>query len=177
MGTSSLRTILPGLLLLLSGCCALVYQVARLRELRLVFGASTAANAAVLAIFMGGLGRGGLTLGRRADAHRRPLVLYGRLELGVALSAGGKGYQEAVLTGADKRERGLRIKPLATTMKADRLAEAVGTTRPVLWEHSIGTDGDQLRWQGYTDHCLRWGSASRRPSAWRTPSPTPSSPV
>ena len=58
------RTSVPGVLLLLSGCCALVYQVAWLRELRLVFGASTSANAAVLAIFMGGLGLGGLLLGR-----------------------------------------------------------------------------------------------------------------
>lgn len=80
-------TTIPGLLLLLSGCCALVYQVTWLRQLRLVFGASTSANAAVLAIFMGGLGLGGLLLGRRADAHPRPLALYGKLELAVALSA------------------------------------------------------------------------------------------
>ena len=64
-----------------------MYQVVWLRELRLVFGASTAANAAVLAIFMGGLGLGGLLLGRRADRHPHPLALYGMLELGVALSA------------------------------------------------------------------------------------------
>lgn len=79
--------LLLGLLLLGSGGCALVYQVTWLRELRLVFGASTAANAAVLAIFMGGLGLGGLLLGARADRHPRPLALYGRLELGVALAA------------------------------------------------------------------------------------------
>ena len=41
------------LLLFLSGFCALIYQVAWLRELRLVFGASTPANAAVLAVFVG----------------------------------------------------------------------------------------------------------------------------
>ena len=56
-----------------SGFCALVYQTAWLRMLRLVFGASTAASAAVLAIFMGGLGFGGLLLGRRADRRRSPL--------------------------------------------------------------------------------------------------------
>lgn len=74
-------------LLFFSGLCALVYQVAWLRELKLVFGASTAANAAVLAVFMGGLGVGGLLLGRRADKLSRPLGLYANLELGVALSA------------------------------------------------------------------------------------------
>src|SRR4029453_137806 len=50
-----------------SGACALVYQVAWLREMRLVFGASTPASAAVLAIFMGGLGAGGVFLWPRAQ--------------------------------------------------------------------------------------------------------------
>lgn len=72
-------------LLFLSGLCALVYQVVWLREFRLVFGASTAASAAVLAIFIGGLGLGGLLLGPRADRHPSPLALYARLEMGVAL--------------------------------------------------------------------------------------------
>src|SRR5688500_8376387 len=74
-------------LLFLSGLCAVAYQVAWLRLLRLVFGASTAASAAVLAIFMGGLGIGGLVLGRRADRSPSPLRLYAHLELGVALAA------------------------------------------------------------------------------------------
>ncbi len=76
-----------GLLLFASGLCALVYQVAWLREFRLVFGASTAATAAVLAVFIGGLGAGGLLLGPRADRSPRPLGLYGALELGAALLA------------------------------------------------------------------------------------------
>ncbi len=74
-------------LLLSSGACALVYQVVWTRELRLVFGASTAASAAVLAIFIGGLGVGGLVLGARADRHRRPLMLYANLEAAVAVAA------------------------------------------------------------------------------------------
>lgn len=75
------------LLLFGSGACALVYQMAWLRELRLVFGASTAASAAVLAVFMGGLGAGGLVFGKRAAAARRPLALYAWLELGIATAA------------------------------------------------------------------------------------------
>jgi len=74
-------------LLVGSGACALVYQTAWLRELRLVFGMSTSASAAVLAIFMGGLGFGGWRIGARADRHARPLALYARLELGIAVSA------------------------------------------------------------------------------------------
>ncbi len=72
---------------LCSGFCALVYQVVWTRELRLLFGASTAASGAVLAAFAGGLGLGSLLLGRRVDAHPRPLQLYAHLELGIAASA------------------------------------------------------------------------------------------
>src|SRR5437763_1200570 len=81
------RPSLVALLLASSGFCALVYEVAWLRMLRLVFGVSTAASAAVLAIFLGGLGLGGLLLGRRADRARSPLRLYADLETGVAVAA------------------------------------------------------------------------------------------
>src|SRR6185295_2681351 len=58
-----------------------------MRDLRLVFGFSTAASAAVVAIFLGGLGLGSRYLGKLADRAERPLELYGRLELGIAASA------------------------------------------------------------------------------------------
>jgi spermidine synthase len=73
-------------LLFSSGACALIYQVAWFRAFRLIFGTSTAASAAVLAIFVGGLGLGGLLIGPRADRHRRPLLLYAQLEAIVAIS-------------------------------------------------------------------------------------------
>lgn len=76
------------LMLLVSGGCALVFQVVWIRELRLVFGATTASSAAVLAIFMAGLGLGNWLFGRRIDASTRPLRFYGLLELGIACSAG-----------------------------------------------------------------------------------------
>jgi spermidine synthase len=74
-------------LLSLSGACALIYQVAWFRELRLIFGASTAASAAVLAVFMAGLGIGGALLGKRADRSPNPLAFYAQLEAGVAVTA------------------------------------------------------------------------------------------
>jgi spermidine synthase len=83
--TPQARRLAP--LLFGSGMCALVYQVAWFRELRLVFGASTAANAAVLAIFIGGIGTGSIVIGRRADRHPRPARMYANLELAVAVSA------------------------------------------------------------------------------------------
>ncbi len=75
------------LLLFGSGLSALIYQVCWLRELRLVFGASTSASAAVLAMFMAGLGFGSAFLGKRADDVRNPLQYYAFLEALIAVYA------------------------------------------------------------------------------------------
>lgn len=83
--TSRVLRVAP--LLFFSGLTSLIYQVAWTRELRLIFGFSTAASAAVVAIFLGGLGLGSWLLGRRADRSDRPVVFYGRLELAIAASA------------------------------------------------------------------------------------------
>src|SRR4051812_49613850 len=73
------------LLLFGSGFCALLYQTVWLRQFRLIFGASTAASAAVLAIFMAGLGIGGIVIGERGERSRNPLAMYGGLEIGVGV--------------------------------------------------------------------------------------------
>jgi spermidine synthase len=70
-----------------SGFSALVYQTAWQRMFRLTFGASTAASAAVLAIFLGGLGLGGALLGPRVERSTKPLMFYGNLELGISALA------------------------------------------------------------------------------------------
>ncbi|MEO8257842.1 MAG: fused MFS/spermidine synthase [Acidobacteriota bacterium] len=80
-----------------SGLCGLVYQIGWLREFRLIFGASTAASASVLAIFIGGLGAGALLLGPRADRHPRPIRLYAQLEAVVALSAAASPFLLALV--------------------------------------------------------------------------------
>jgi spermidine synthase len=67
--------------------CALIYQTTWLREFRLIFGASTAASAAVLAIFMGGLGWGSMVLGKRSDRRANALNFYATLEMGIAFTA------------------------------------------------------------------------------------------
>jgi spermidine synthase len=69
-----------------SGFCALIYQIAWQRELRLIFGGSTAASAAVVSVFIGGLGLGSLLLGKRVDRHANPLAYYARLEILIGLS-------------------------------------------------------------------------------------------
>src|SRR3982750_763274 len=70
-----------------SGACALIYQTVWMRQFRLIFGASTLATAAVLSIFMAGLGLGSAILGKRADRSPRPLRFYGNLELSIAAAA------------------------------------------------------------------------------------------
>jgi spermidine synthase len=75
------------LLFFLSGAAALVYEVSWVRSLSLVFGGSHLAVTTVLAVFMGGLALGSRLLGERADAARRPLRLYGALEIGIGLFA------------------------------------------------------------------------------------------
>lgn len=81
--------LLPALacLLLLSGMCALVYQVLWLRLLSLTFGVTTYAASTVLASFMGGLALGSILAGRLADRARHPLRLFGAAELLIGLCA------------------------------------------------------------------------------------------
>lgn len=71
-------------LYLVSGAAGLVYEVALARRLLLLVGSTATTAALVLAAFLAGLGAGGAWGGRRADRSRRPLALYGVLELGAA---------------------------------------------------------------------------------------------
>jgi spermidine synthase len=79
-------TVIAGLLFL-SGAAGLIYQVAWVRLLGLAFGVTVYAISTVLAAFMGGLAIGSFFGGRRADMVRRPLRVYGLVELGVGATA------------------------------------------------------------------------------------------
>ncbi|HST21619.1 MAG TPA: fused MFS/spermidine synthase, partial [Blastocatellia bacterium] len=68
-----------------SGMSGLVYQVVWVRELVLVFGATTFAVSTVLTAFMGGLALGSFYFGRRSEKILRPLRLYGLLEIGIGV--------------------------------------------------------------------------------------------
>jgi spermidine synthase len=83
------RLLLPLLLVLFfgSGISGLVYELVWLRFLTLVFGVTIYAVSTVLSAFMGGLALGGFLAGRVADRVRRPLLVYGILELGIGISA------------------------------------------------------------------------------------------
>jgi len=83
----SLRYPLLLICFFLSGFAALLYETAWTREFGFVFGTSELAIAAVLAAYMAGLALGAAAAGRFVERVRRPVLVYGALELGIALFA------------------------------------------------------------------------------------------
>ena len=73
----------------LSGAAGLVYQTVWTREFAFVFGTSSLAVATVLAAYMAGLAAGAGAAARFAGRIRRPVLVYGLLELGIGLAALG----------------------------------------------------------------------------------------
>jgi spermidine synthase len=73
----------------LSGFAGLLYETAWTRQFALVFGTSELAVVTVLAGYFGGLSLGAALAGRYIDRITRPILTYGLLELGVAVSAIG----------------------------------------------------------------------------------------
>jgi spermidine synthase len=84
---SSSTVFLIGLCFVLSGATGLIYEVLWARMLGLVFGATTLAVSTVLAAFMGGLALGSALAGRLAQRIRKPLSVYGLMEILIALYA------------------------------------------------------------------------------------------
>ena len=79
--------ILIGLCFVLSGATGLIYEVLWARMLGLVFGATTLAVSTVLAAFMGGLALGSALAGKFAQRIRKPLSVYGLMEILIAVYA------------------------------------------------------------------------------------------
>jgi spermidine synthase len=70
-----------------SGISGLMYQVVWVRMLGRVLGNTVYAASTVLAAFMAGLALGSYLISTRADRIRRPLLVYGILEMGIGLAA------------------------------------------------------------------------------------------
>ena len=79
--------LLVGVCFIFSGATGLIYEVLWARMLGLVFGATTLAVSTVLAAFMGGLALGSALAGRLAHRIRKPLSIYGWIEIGIAVYA------------------------------------------------------------------------------------------
>jgi spermidine synthase len=69
-----------------SGISGLIYQVVWVRMLSLAFGVTVHAISTVLAAFMAGLALGSFAGGWPADRVRRPLALYGLVEIFIGLT-------------------------------------------------------------------------------------------
>ena len=69
------------------GVTALIYEVIWSDYLTLIFGSTIQAQTVVLAVFMGGLALGNKLFGKFADRARRPLVIYGGIEIAIGLYA------------------------------------------------------------------------------------------
>ncbi len=76
-----------GVCFVLSGATGLIYEVLWARMLGLVFGATTLAVSTVLAAFMGGLALGSALAGKFAQRIRKPLSVYGLMEIFIAVYA------------------------------------------------------------------------------------------
>jgi len=86
-GYSRSTILLIGVCFVFSGATGLIYEVLWARMLGLVFGATTLAVSTVLAAFMGGLALGSTLAGRLAQRIRKPVSIYGWMEIGIAVYA------------------------------------------------------------------------------------------
>lgn len=73
-------------LFFLSGLSGILFEVLWTRIFTYLLGSTTQSVSAVITAFMLGLGVGSYLFGRLVDGRARPLIVYGVLELGVALS-------------------------------------------------------------------------------------------
>lgn len=79
--------LLPFLFFVVSGGCALVYEVTWAKYLGLMIGDTALANTCVLAAFMGGLALGSFYFGSLSARIKRPLACYGWVEVAIGLYA------------------------------------------------------------------------------------------
>jgi predicted membrane-bound spermidine synthase len=78
-------SLLPPILVLLSGAAALVYQTLWVKQLALIVGVDVYAVTTAVSAFFAGLAIGGALFGQRADSSARPLRLFAALEAGTGL--------------------------------------------------------------------------------------------
>ena len=136
-----------------SGFAALLYQTAWTRQFGAVFGTSELAVATVLAAYMGGLAVGAALAGRLAPRVRRPVLVYGLLELGIALAALAVPFAIRAATALEVALLGGRDLPgdaggLASALFYLGCAFAIllvpttfmGATLPLLARHAVRSD-------------------------------------
>jgi spermidine synthase len=136
-------------LFMASGAAGLVYQIVWTRELVLVFGNTTQAVVTTVTAFLGGLGTGALLGGWLSRRMRRPLVVYGGLELGVgcvallmpwAFSLVATVFRSAYLSLPAGEVAFIRF--LLAFVALAPVTVMMGMTLPVLTRHLVRRDPD-----------------------------------
>ncbi len=134
----------------LSGFAGLLYETAWTREFSFVFGTSSLAVSTVLAAYMGGLAAGAAIAGRFVSRVRRPVLVYGLLELGIAASAlaiphaidASRLFHGALLRGVTDPGSPFALGVDLTTSFVILCVPTtlMGATLPLLARHAIQTD-------------------------------------
>ena len=119
-----------------SGAAALGYEVLWARQLARVLGGSTSAIAFVVALFMGGMGIGYALGGRLAPRVRRPVGVYGIVEVAMAIAALGIVHALPSLEGASAS-----LAYLAAGAAILPCTILAGLTLPLLVESTRGAVG------------------------------------
>ena len=137
---------------LLSGFAGLLYETTWTREFSFVFGTSSLAVSTVLAAYMGGLALGSALAGRFVSRVARPVLVYGVLELGIAVSAlavpwaisATRSLHVAWLEGVTDPASPLALTVTLGTSFAILCVPTtfMGATLPLLARHAVRDDAD-----------------------------------
>jgi spermidine synthase len=154
-GVNGLRFALLLACFFLSGFAALIYQTAWTRQFAFVFGTSELAVATVLAAYMGGLAAGAVVAARLVSRVRRPVLVYGVLELGIALAAlcvpaalgAATGLYVALFGGSsDPADAGGLVAALFYLVSSGAIllvpTGLMGATLPLLARHAVRRESE-----------------------------------
>src|SRR6202050_2118057 len=137
------------LLFMASGAAGLIYQVVWTRDLVLIFGNTTQAIVTTVTAFLAGLGIGSLIGGAIGPRLRRPLTVYGGLEIAVgcfallmpfAFNAIATAFRSAYLSLPSQEVALIRFGLAFLALIPVTLI--MGTTLPVLTRHLVRSDPD-----------------------------------
>jgi spermidine synthase len=134
----------------LSGFAGLLYETTWTRQFSFVFGTSGVAVSTVLAAYMGGLAAGARIVDRYLDRIERPVLVYGVLELGIALSAlavpaaiaASLALQARLLSGViDPSASGAMVFYVGVSLVVLAVPTTLmGATLPLLARHGVRSD-------------------------------------
>ncbi|MGV8041867.1 MAG: fused MFS/spermidine synthase [Thermoanaerobaculaceae bacterium] len=152
---SALQTVGPLVAITLTGLAGLVYEVVWSRALAALFGSVLTATGTFLALLMGGMGAGAVWGARWARRSRRPLLVFGVVELAVAAMAAVSpallGVAAPLVTAIDSR----LPDPLAPVVPAvlsvlvlGPVVVLLGSTFPLMVAHVARGQGGAARHGG-----------------------------